>query len=310
MKTNKILFYLLLTLTSCIKELNYRVDMVPKQLVINSVIAAYDPVRVNVSGLQSILDSSLLFINNASVILEEVGGYTDTLRYESDGNYVSYLVGYPGKVYHLTVRAEGYPTAFATDTVPLLVPINKATQQQSLTVDEDGNPHDDFTLSFSKQPGKTNYYELFFVDQSKSYLDSVYSIYFQSDAVNIDPIILASGITDFNSATFLFSDATIADGEYTISMKMIDAFSDGGTFEDPIITTRDNARAAVLRTVSGAYYNYRCSWEKHKYFKNDITKVASWTQIVMPGEPQEMVSNIENGLGIFVAYNQDVHIFF
>lgn len=307
MKKNKILFYLLLILTSCIKELNYSVDVVPKQLVINSVIAAYEPVCVNVSGLQSILDSSLSFIDNASVILEIVGGYTDTLSYESEGNYVSYLYGQPGKVFHLTVQAEGYPTAFASDTVPLLVPINNASKEQSLTVDQYGDPHTDFTVSFSKKTGKINYYELFFVDQSKSH--SVYSIYFQSNAVNIDPIILASGITDFNSATFLFSDATIAEGGYTVSMKMINGLYYGGTFKDPIITTRDNARAAVLRTISRAYYDYRCSWEKHKYFKNDITKVENWTQIVMPGEPQEMYSNIQNGLGIFVAYNQNVYIF-
>lgn len=309
MKNTKSILFLFIILSSCIKELDYQVDEVPKQLIINSIIASSQPITVNVSCLQSILDTSLSFIGNANVIIEESGGEIDTLNYESEGNYVSYLFGKPGKFYQLTVIAEGFPSVFAIDTVPILVPIHNASKEQSLTVDQYGDPHADFTVSFSKKSGICNYYELFFVKQFRNHIDSLFSIYYWSDAVNIDPLVLESGITDFKSATFLFSDATIADGEYSISMKMIDGLYNGGIFKDPVVPEKDNVDAIVLRTVSKAYYNYRCSWEKHRYFKNDIAKVENWTQIIMAGEPQEMFTNIENGLGIFVAYNQDAYLY-
>lgn len=176
-------------------------------------------------------------------------------------------------------------------------------------MDQYGDPHTDFTITFIKQAGKTNYYELIFAEQNYNSLDSLYDIKFQSDPVNIDPIILKSGITDFNCVTFLFSDDVINDGEYTIRMKMISGFNAGYSSKIPLISRNVKTSAAVFRTVSKAYFDYRCIWEKHKYFKNDITKVENWTQIIMPGEPQEMFSNVENGLGIFVSYNQDSFIY-
>jgi hypothetical protein len=296
-------FLVVLFFTSCIKEIDYQVVNVPKQLVINSIISAYQPVCVHVSGLQSILDTSLFLIDNATVILEEKGGDVDTLTNLSKGNYVSYIYGKPGKEYLLKVQANGYPTASAVDTMPEKVPINYASRHESTTVDDWGNPHNDYTVSFSKQKGKINYYELFFINQWKQ--DSIFWIFFESTTVIVDPIILASGKNDFNYTTFLFSDATIPEGDYTIAMKMVSGETPGGSFEKPIITIRDKASAVVLRTVSKSYYDYRSSWEKHQYFKNDSTKVEDFIFIPLVGEPQEMYSNIENGLGIFAAYNQD-----
>lgn len=60
-----------LILTSCIREVSLEVGSVPQRLVVNAVLAAYSPIIVNVSGLQSILDTSLLFVDNATVIIEE-----------------------------------------------------------------------------------------------------------------------------------------------------------------------------------------------------------------------------------------------
>ncbi len=306
MKIN--IFFLLLLLTSCIQEVDFKVDTVPQKLVVNSVITVYQPIEVNVSGLQSILDTSQLFIDNATVIVSEEEGDTDTLSYLSNGNYKSDIYGEPGKVYRLTVQAKGYPTAFACDTIPIRINIKNASESNSITVDEDGIQHEDITVTFLRSAEKTNYYELFFIEQYVDFFDSITYYYFNytSDAVSLDPIILASGTTDYNYTTFLFNDANIAHEEYTIAMKMYGYMtSGGGRYSKPIITLQDNIHAAVLRTVSKAYYDYRNSWVKHQRFKNDSTQVEDFIYVPLIGEPQEMFSNIENGLGIFVAYNQD-----
>jgi len=307
MKTSLFFIGIILILTSCIKEVDFRVSEVPKQLVINSVLQAYQPVKVKVSGLQSILDTSLLFIDNAIVMVAEEGGNIDTLSYLSKGNYESTIYCEPGKAYHLTVKAEGYPTVFAADTVPYKTMIKRATMKESMTVDEDGRPHIDYTISFEKQTSSTNFYELFFVNQWKH--DSIYQIYFESTAASVDPIILASGTTDYNFTTYLFNDASLTTNEYTLAMKMVNAISPGGEFKNPIVTIRDKAHAAVLRTGSRAYYEYRNSWEKHQHFKNDSIQSGDFIFVPLMGEPQDMYSNIENGLGIFVAFSQDFYLF-
>lgn len=308
MKQKVIWLGLVFICSSCIKEIDFSVGDVPKRLVINSVLEAYQTIDVRVSGLQSILDTSILFIDNAQVILAEENEEFDTLRYIANGKYVSTIFAKPGKAYHLTVKAEGYPTVFATDTVPFKTLIKGATRKESMTVDEDGNPHIDYTLSFDKQTGKTNYYELFFVEQFLSQ-DSLYYIYYESMAASIDPLILSSGTTDFNFHTFLFNDASLTTNEYTLKMKMINATSPGGDFKNPIVTIRDDVHAAVLRTGSHAYYDYRNSWEKHQYFKNDSITKDDFIYVPLMGEPQDMYSNIENGLGIFVAFSQDYYFF-
>jgi hypothetical protein len=309
MKPKISLPFVLLLFSSCIKEIDYHVDKAPAQLVVNSVIAAYHPVVVNISSLQSVFDDSLQFIPDATVVLSEEGGETDTLNYTTNGNYQSYIYGKPGKGYRLIVKANGYPTVAATDTVPQKVTINSATKKKSFTLDDTGTPHNDFTVSFTKQTAKTNYYELFFVNQSYHKLDSTYKINYESLTATIDPIILASGTTDFNGYTFLFNDSMVAIGEYTISMKMINGTTGWGSFKDPVITLRDNANAVVLRTVSRAYYTYRSSWLKHTYGRVTNPEFEDYFYFPLLGEPQDMYSNIENGLGIFVTYNQDLSFY-
>ncbi len=296
-----------LILTSCIREVSLEVGSVPQRLVVNAVLAAYSPIIVNVSGLQSILDTSLLFVDNATVIIEEEGGHTDTLSYTTDGDYVTSIVSMPGRFYRLTVEAEGYPTAFSCDTVPFCVNIKYASKKESVTVDEEGVPHNDFRVTFSPNADKVNYYELFFMEQWMDE-DSTYYFDFEADAVGDDPLIQAAGTTDYNSYTFLFSDAPVVESEYTIALKMINCSTGGGKYSIPIITDRDNVDAAVLRTVSKAYYDYRSSWEKHQRYKNDSTMIEDLIYVPLIGEQEEMYSNIENGLGVFVAYNQDYYI--
>lgn len=306
MKFKTLILLTFLLLVSCIKELDYRLSDVPPKLVVNSVLQANHPVVVNVSGLQSILDTSFVFIENALVILNETGGQTDTLRFQSGGDYRSKISAIPGRIYHLTVEAENYPTVYACDTVPFVTEITHATLEESTTIDEFGDYHNDFTVTFEKQSGKINYYELFFIEQFKKN-DSCWNIYFEALAESIDPVVESSGTTNYNFYTYLFNDAGMSTDGYTIYMKMMNGFTGGGTFSSPVVPLINNLHGAVLRTVSKSYYEYRASWGKHQFFKNDSSKIDDWIYIPLIGEPQDMFSNIENGLGIFVAYTQDFY---
>jgi len=68
-------------------------------------------------------------------------------------------------------------------------------------------------------------------------------------------------------------------------------------------TSKDNPPFVVLRNVSKSYYQYRRQWTAHQFLQSrERTVDLSFFR----GEPINMFSNINGGLGIFVAYSQDI----
>jgi hypothetical protein len=300
---NIFIYFIAISLSlSCVRELEFRIADVPNMLVVNSVMQAYEPIVVNVSSLQSIKDTTFHFIENALVTIKSENRI-DTLRYISNGNYGSNLSASPNNVYHLMVAAEGYPIASASDTIPGIATIISASMQQSHTIDEEGNPHTDFTVELSKSES-LNLYEVFFVVQSKDRDEMNYQVCYYSIDVELDPVILSSSYGN----TYFFQNDDLTNGESKLRFKMVSAHNCGGHYSQYIIPTDGVVVAAVLRSVSSSYYRYRRSWERHSLFLNDDIETEDMLLLPFIGEPQEMYSNIENGLGVFVSYSQDYFI--
>jgi hypothetical protein len=190
--------------------------------------------------------------------------------------------------------------------MPLGVDIIRGTKGESITIDEDGISNVDYAFSFNKSMGQDNYYEFFIVKQSWHKRDSTYWVSFFADEVIIDPLILSSNSNEFNFCTYLFNDFAIDRGLYTVNMKMNKFLVYSGEYKFPLLRNApEKCEAIVLRTVSRAYYKYRNSWVRHVYFQNNDEKVEDIIYLPLAGEPQEMYSNVKNGYGVFVAYNQD-----
>ena len=296
-----------LAFTSCIREIDYEVETVPPQLVVNSIVQANHLIEVNVSNLKSIFDTTYQFIDNAEVCIHS-GNFVDTLTGQGDGNYLSHFKAEEGRAYTLIVKKAGYPQVFATDTVPYISRIIEASEVQTSELDEYGWPIYEYSVTFECDTTTPQLYELMFIEQLILKDEGTYQLSFMPYETEVDPIISQAGINDF-SATYFFSSTGIPSSLYTLKMKMQAGTSSGGLFTEPIIQTgKINVNAVVLRTISQAYLDYRVAWEKHNMLMNDSSVIENLILIPLIGPQPEMFSNIENGRGVFVSYCQSYFI--
>jgi hypothetical protein len=303
------LFLFAVFFSACVQQVDFEIKDVRSQLVVNAVVEGNNDIIVHVSSLQTMVDTTSAVIENATVIID-INKRVDTLLYNpSDGFYHTHLCALPGDVLRLSVWVDGYPEVTACDTMPHSIKILDASLQESLTIDEFGDYHDDYTLTFEKESGMLNYYEFFMVFHSWDAEDSVCSISFPVDAVTVDPLISSSNSNEFNFCTYLFNDAALSEGRYTLRMKMNKGRRGSGEYNFPLLRNcPKKCRAVVLRRVSRAYYDYQNAWGKHIHHQNNDEKIDDIIFLPLIGETSEMYSNVENGFGVFVTYNQDYFI--
>lgn len=296
--------FIIAGLCSCIKELEYTVKETPKVLVLNGVLKANHPITVHVSGLQSVLDTTLNLINDALVILQENGVVIDTMRSKGMGYFHTQKLAFPGNVYKLRVSADGYQTVFATEMVPLQTLIAEARSSISDTFDEDGNQNTEYVIKIKDIPTHESYFDFFIVEEIFT-SDSVFHLRFTSSLFISDPLFEEAGVNDNLYFSFLFNNKSINSQDYTLKFTAR-PYGTGSytTYKESLFFNKMIGDVAVLRTISKSYFDYRLSWSKHKMFQNDSMKIEYLITLPLLGEPSEMYSNIENGLGVFIAYNQ------
>lgn len=292
-------FIMLVALASCIQEIEYEIDAVPKQLVVNAVVQEGQYVKVNVSALQSIFDSTYHFIADA-VVCVQFNGDRDTLINLGDGNYRSHTIAKQGDAIALSVTKEGYDRVYAADTVPLRTEILKAKRIKTNETGAYGDPVYEYAITF-KCNEQAQLYEFFIAEQVMT-KDGRYGVGFSSYDIEVDPIISQSGIKGLNS--YFFSSESIAGSIYTLTMKMRGAWSPGGSFITPLFPAGETKTAVVLRTISQSYVDYRISSEKHLLLKNDSSIVEDLILVPLIGPQPEIYSNIENGQGILASFCQ------
>jgi Domain of unknown function (DUF4249) len=162
---NKILLFLILVIaaTSCRKVITVKLDTAASRIVIEGAIynqAGPYFVRITKSG--SYFDTTRLpVINNASVIIKDNTGITDTLRYTNNGIYQTRRTrGVAGRTYTITVKAEGNEYK-AESTMPASVSIDSLTYEYASSLGLGNNKPGYKIFTYYKEPGATvNYYQL------------------------------------------------------------------------------------------------------------------------------------------------------
>lgn len=306
MKTKTILALLLLLSVSCVKEIEMKKQYIEKRLVLNGLICPDSLIAVRVSKTAPILGDYDLYTDNANVKLFCNDTLIENLTYSGKGRYVSKTV-YPTENNYYTVEVEldGYPTIRATDTVPEKTFITYGTHSSGNSHDEYGDPHHDYEITIADK-SKRNFYELFFITRCFLYhYDNHYYVDFQWGITVADPVLRADSELDFSPLTYVFTDNHFNGSDYSMYNKFL-AASVQYKYNQSIVPT-DNTRYAILRTTTSVYYNYRKFWLRHKNNQQvgDIIEEPMFTTHI--GEPVPMYSNVENGYGIFAAYNQTIY---
>lgn len=289
--------------SNCSKEIEFKQQSIEKKLVLNGFICPDSLISVNVRRTIGILSNESSIVENATVSLYKNNKFIENLEYISKGNYKSSSI-FPqvDSIYTVKVELESYPTIFASDTIPKQTPIINGTKTTGNTYDEYGDPHHDYEFEFSDALSK-NYYELFFIQQTFPYqYDSLYWIYFQIGLEVADPVLKSDSELDTNPYTYIFSDRYFNGKIYKMKNKFRAAVC-GGEFKAAFAPTeKDNY--VILRTTSLVYFNYRKYWIRHKYNQQEGDVVEYPLFSIFIGTPVDMYSNVENGYGIFAAYNQ------
>ena len=124
MLKNIIFLFLLFTFSSCIKDVDYKLDFEGSKMVIWGGGVSGQQLKVSVTKtippLTEVNDPNTLFINDALIEVFENGKLADTMYNIGKGKYLSNLIAQEGNYYKIAVKAKGLPNIISgVDTVSI-----------------------------------------------------------------------------------------------------------------------------------------------------------------------------------------------
>lgn len=268
-------------------------------LVVNSILTTDSMINASISHSVGAFDaSSISYVNNATVEVYEDGvllGDMDeqaSLSYNSigelDSTYVYNFNQNPvaGKIYSYEIAHPDYETVRSETTVPAEVKLN--VNEVTLLSEQDYEKHYRVRFSFNDAVDD-NFYRLR-LRNPNAYYDGF--DYFESN----DASIISSAGVQSDGATFygdeaLFDDEMFNGTEKEISIDFFDYkyswFEEEGVEVQFILE---------LTSISESYFTYIRSLRAH-YDNQD--------QFIFAGEPVQVFTNIENGLGVLGSMSVD-----
>ena len=270
-------------------------------LVVNSILKTDSMINAYISHSVGAFDaSSISYVNNATVEVYEDGVllgemYEEaSLSYNSmgelDSNYVYFFNQNPvaGKIYSYEIAHPDYESVRSETTVPAAVKLN--INDVTLLSEQDYEKHYRVRFSFNDAP-EDNFYRLR-LRNPNAYYDGF--DYFESN----DASMISSAGVQSDGATFygdeaLFDDEMFNGTEKEISIEFFDYKSLWFEEQDDDYETEYTLE---LTSVSESYYTYIRSLRAH-YDNQD--------QFIFAGEPVQVFTNIENGLGVLGSMSLD-----
>ena len=267
-------------------------------LVVNSILATDDSIKASISHSVGAFDASTIsYVNNAAVEVYEDGtllGLMDETASEGElGSVYEYHFNQmptAGKTYAYEITHPAYEAVRAETKVPTEVQVT--VPDVTLIAEEDwGERHYRVRFSFN-DAADANFYRLRLI------ISSSYGTTFDYFESNDASIIASSGVQS-DGVTFygdeaLFDDDLFNGTEKEISFDLFDYKYYWFEYENEDET--DLTFTLELSSVTESYYTYIRSLRAH-YNNQD--------QFLFAGEPVQVFTNIENGLGIFGAISVD-----
>ena len=270
-------------------------------LVVNSILTTDSMINASISHSVGAFDaSSISYVNNATVEVYEDGillgemdeqvSYSYNYMDELDSTYVYNFNQNPvaGKIYSYEIVHPDYEAARAETTIPAMVKLN--VDDISLLSVQDFEKHYRVRFSFNDPP-ENNFYRIRLLNPN-AYYDGL--DYFESN----DASIISSGGIQSDGATFygdeaLFDDEMFNGTEKEISIDFFDYKSLWFEEQNDYYETKYTLE---LTSISKSYYTYIRSLRAH-YDNQD--------QFIFAGEPVQVFTNIENGLGVLGSMSVD-----
>ncbi|HNQ67948.1 MAG TPA: DUF4249 domain-containing protein [Bacteroidales bacterium] len=295
-------------LCSCTKEIEIDIPPSKPKLVVYSTFVPFTPPQpknfeIKVFATAHIFDTAKYPITDAIVRLYKNGQFYDTLHYypASDcytmpGMFFTDV----GDEYSLIVERDGFETVTASTYIPSKVEIEDVTITPIAYIDEFGGAVSEVEISFIDRADEVNYYEIAISDISFDYEDyrDFYPISTSDNLITSQsyyPDLIRFDVPFPRS--LLFSDSGINGEKHTLKVYYVAG--------QKILQFRwiiQHYISVHFRTVTKEYYDFKTSSIQQDYAKREDILYGM-------GEPVNVISNIENGFGIFSGFNNDFKSF-
>jgi hypothetical protein len=283
------LVFLLMYLLGCKIEVGTDFTNFDPLPVVNSILEAGKPIRLNLSLAEKLDSVPLTTITDATIELFVDGIFAETLKNNNDGNYTSTTLIEPLKNYTCKVICTGKDTVTCSQTLPAPLEITHIEHINVAGANEEGCTYPAVLITFKNNQEKVCYYEAVIMLERFDRWDS--TTYFQNAWLQTieDPAILNEGLP-----IALFSNETMQDSTYTLKLNYFTGNS--GRSDKHGWRTGFFPFRIHLRTVSYDYYRYKKQYYLYNEGKNNDGLLSSPTAF-------PLYSNIENGYGIFAGYS-------
>lgn len=282
MKQLAITFLYCISIASCTNDIELNYEVKEHRLIIDCTFTNDEPLTVYVSTNSFILDTISSSINHASVILFENEQCKDTLQNVGNGQYCSKYIPQQGNCYSLVVKADGYDSVTARDTLPSLGFDLTNIYFTPKVLTQDGIRFDLLSFDIYDFKETSDCFELIFlnngtINDKHPYVDLFYIS---------NPIISLKSWDAPYTKTILFADGS---------------FNKKNAHFDIYVHNNGKCPIIKLRKVSYSYFEFKKSLYVHLY--NQLTERDDIDGF-FKGDPVEIYSNIEKGYGIFVGFTE------
>ena len=279
-----VFLFIITSSQACTKIIEIDLPHHDEKIIVNSFFTEGDTLKVHLSKSIPILESYFPVCDDAFVKLLENNNVIDTL-YKKGQYYYSNVVIEKVKDYSLVITVPGMDSVVCHDIIPELIPIKSYRFADSVMIDENGFVVMQFEFDFDDPPGP-NYYEIAMNVQRGFY----------GFKNNTDPVLISTGLLDYDPKTLIFSDKLI-EGKpvalkvnYAVMADSFDKIGDGPQYKYDLNVS--------FKSISESYYRYKQKQIVYLFGLNTDIFTGS-------AEPVQLFSNIEGGYGIFAGYISD-----
>ena len=301
------IFLLLIALTACSEELEIIIPAKEPSLVVYSIIRpfAYSNTEQQYIKLQStshIFDTASNEICDAQVLYYENDLLKDTLSFST--NVQAYLISpnisdFPieGNSYSIVVQKPGFKSVSANTFIPSQVKIIDTLVSPVAYFDEDGLVYSEIQFSFEDPAEEINYYEVAVSKLGASNADSgdFYELTTNDNLILSESYYPSLIRFDLDKPkNLLFSDKSINGKKHTLTMYYFPPQR-----ESEKLYIGSHYLSIHLRNITEDYFKFKTTMIQHLNSKEEDILHGT-------GEPINVISNINNGFGLFSGYNEDI----
>ena len=308
----KIFYFIIIILSfnliSCFTKVDLDIPDEEPHIVVNSLITKDSLINLHISETVPMQSLDIKQTDNAVAVLYTEGVFTENLEHKEGGIYQSAVIAQTGVNYQIYIDVPNFEQIYSSANIPEAVNITEGYFKEDSYYDQQQMHYvSEAEISFYDPPGIKNYYQVTFysyhygeytwdpITETMIVTDSTISfdhIIFYLNSK--DPVILNEGDLQYYNdpisiKSLVFSDELLSEDS---SVKFLVRLM-GGYF---------SRHVAVLRSISYDYYKFKKSFIRQA-FNQGIGNIEP-TSMLLVSNPNDLYTNIENGLGIFAGYSE------